>query len=341
MHFAIGDQLRRLDGDRHATSSSRSTSSSGCPRTLALDGDHAQVPSAHPQGHAVPARAAAGPRLLPVAQAPRGDLRRTGAPDRGVRGAGARGRRSLRPPLRGERPFGDGWNGRGPGSSRGLAGPRRIARRSIASAACCSESTSAGRSPTPSLFDGARPPHGEGADDPGRPVAGGDRGGRGGARARRGDAARGRALRPRDDRRHQRAARGARRAHGAGRHRGLHRPARDRPPEPARASTGSARRSRRRWSRAELRFEAARADRRRRASSSRSADARARARWPSAVARRRRRVGRGLPAVLLPRPRARARDRRAPARASCPASTSPPRTRCCRASASTSAARRR
>ena len=42
------------------------------------------------------------------------------------------------------------------------------------------------------------------------------------------------ALRPRDDRRHQRPARGARRAHGADRDRGLRRPARDRPPEPPR-----------------------------------------------------------------------------------------------------------
>ena len=40
------------------------------------------------------------------------------------------------------------------------------------------------------------------------------------------------ALRPRDDRGHQRAARGARRPHGAGRHRGLQRPARHRSPKP-------------------------------------------------------------------------------------------------------------
>ena len=41
-----------------------------------------------------------------------------------------------------------------------------------------------------------------------------------------------RGLRPRDDRRDQRPARGARRPHGAGRDQGLRRPARDRPPGP-------------------------------------------------------------------------------------------------------------
>ena len=61
-------------------------------------------------------------------------------------------------------------------------------------------------------------------------------------------AGRRRGLRPRDDGRHQRAAGGARGADGAGRHPRLRRPARDRPPGPARTSTASARRSRRRWS---------------------------------------------------------------------------------------------
>ena len=44
----------------------------------------------------------------------------------------------------------------------------------------------------------------------------------------------GRGLRPRDDGRDQRAAGGARRPHGAGRHPRLRRPARDRPPGPSR-----------------------------------------------------------------------------------------------------------
>ncbi len=52
----------------------------------------------------------------------------------------------------------------------------------------------------------------------------------------------------------------------------LRRPARDRPPGPARSSTGSARRSRRRWSRPELRFEARRAGRAARAWSTSSDD---------------------------------------------------------------------
>ena len=46
---------------------------------------------------------------------------------------------------------------------------------------------------------------------------------------------RGRGLRPRDDGRHQRAARGTRRPHRADRHPRLRRPARDRPPGPPRA----------------------------------------------------------------------------------------------------------
>ena len=45
-------------------------------------------------------------------------------------------------------------------------------------------------------------------------------------------ARRGARVRARDDRRDERAARGPRRAHGADRHRGLHRPRRARPPEP-------------------------------------------------------------------------------------------------------------
>ena len=53
----------------------------------------------------------------------------------------------------------------------------------------------------------------------------------------------------------------------------------------------------------------------------------------------RRRVGRDLPALLLPRPLATSAASPPTCASACPASTSPPRTRCCRASASTSAAR--
>ena len=94
-----------------------------------------------------------------------------------------------------------------------------------------------------------RRPHRQGADHARRGVGRGDA-----ARSRRcwrGPApspADGRGLRPRDDRRHQRAAGGTRRPHRADRDPRLRRPARDRPPGPARTSTASARRSRRRWS---------------------------------------------------------------------------------------------
>ena len=114
--------------------------------------------------------------------------------------------------------------------------------------ACCSGSTSAGPSPTRSCSTAApsTPPRcrrrrGEESDGVMRAVEAVLR-----ARRRRGR--RGRGLRPRDDGRHQRAARGTRGADGAGRHPRLRRPARDRPPGPARSSTASARRSRRRWS---------------------------------------------------------------------------------------------
>ena len=55
------------------------------------------------------------------------------------------------------------------------------------------------------------------------------------ARAGRRERERGRDVLARDDGRHQRAARGPRRAHGADRHRGLHRPHRARPPDARRA----------------------------------------------------------------------------------------------------------
>ena len=154
------------------------------------------------------------------------------------------------------------------------------------------------------------------------------------------DAGRGRGLRPRDDRRHQRAARGARRAHGAGRDRGLHRPARDRPPGPPRplpalrAEAGAAGRAASCASRPRERIGPrgrGRAARRRRAR----------------AARRRGRATRGAESVAicllfsyLDPAHERAIAERA-ARASCPTSTSRPRTRCCRSSASTSAARPR
>ena len=142
MHFAIGDQLRVwMVIDRNIKLAQR------VPGADARGGarrDRPQLPCAHPQGHALPARAAAQPRLLPVAQAPRGELRRAGDPGRGARRACARSR----PPLRhchvgGDRKVGRQW-GRGPGSWG--AGASRMCRF----AACSWESTWAGRSPTPS-----------------------------------------------------------------------------------------------------------------------------------------------------------------------------------------------
>ena len=148
---------------------------------------------------------------------------------------------------------------------------------------------------------------------------------------------RGRVLRPRDDRRDQRAARGTRRPHRADRHPWLRRPARDRPPgspslyrlcapkpTPLVAT--------------EMRFEA---DERTGPEGvveplGRGEPERLARRW--CASRRAESVG-DLPALLLPDP---AHERRSPSACASayPTSTSPPRTRCCRASASTSAARR-
>ena len=187
----------------------------------------------------------------------------------------------------------------------------------------------------------ARAAHGEGADHARRPVAGGARRGRGGARARRRRAPdQVEALRPRDDRRHQRAARAS-----AARARRWSPPAGftdlldDRPPGPPPPLPA-------------LRAEADPAGRRRAPLRGRASGS-----APTGVveplaeaeleriadrgAATRRRVGRRLPAVLLPRPRPRARRSPSACEPSCPASTSRPRTRCCRSFASTSAARPR
>ena len=97
--------------------------------------------------------------------------------------------------------------------------------------------------------------HGQGADHARRPVRGRDGGGPGGARA--GRDARPREitqLLPRHDGRDERAAGGPRRAHGADRHRGLHRRRRARAPEPGRALPAVRRAGRRRSSPDELRF---------------------------------------------------------------------------------------
>ena len=181
------------------------------------------------------------------------------------------------------------------------------ARTARASFALCSwESTSAGPSPTRSLLDGERAVHGEGADDARRPVARGARG----DRARRssapapsaGDVER---LRPRDDGRHQRAARGARRAHGPDRHRAASPTCSRSAARTAPASTASARRRP-----APLVAADDCASRPPSGSAptawSRRSPTPSSSGWSSEVARRRRRVGRDLPAVLLPRPRARA-----------------------------------
>ena len=117
-------------------------------------------------------------------------------------------------------------------------------------------------------------------------------------------------LRPRDDRGHQRPARGARRAHGAGRHRGLRRRARDRPPDPARAVPPLPARARARWSRASCasRCESAWAP----DGVLRALDDEALARWSSELAR----TGAEAVAVSLlhsyARPRARAARGRGP-----------------------------
>ena len=239
MHFAIGDQLRVwMVIDRNIKLAQRVPRADARGRRARRD--RRAVPRAHPQGHALPARAAAGPRLLPVAQAPRGDLRRTGDPGRGAAGP-ARGRRQ---PLRhchvgGDRKVGHQW-GRGPGSWG--AGASRMCRF----AACSWESTSAGRSPTPSSSTARRCTR----------------------RRRRRPRTTSRAGCWRRSRRRSSApapartqvegfAHGmtvgtnalldrARRPHGAGRDRGLHRPARDRPPgppaalPPVRAEAGAA-----------------------------------------------------------------------------------------------------
>ena len=130
------------------------------------------------------------------------------------------------------------------------------------------------------------------------------------------DAERGGGVRPRDDRRHQRAARGPRRADGAHRHRGLHRHRRARPPGPPRAlpavrgAPGAADRARgplRRPRADDPRRPAARARRRR-----------APAQLARAGGRRRGRGRWRSPAALLPPPRARAGDRPGAGARRCP-----------------------
>ena len=135
-----------------------------------------RVPRAHAQGHAVPARAAAGQRLLPVAQAPRGSSRAWRAGDR-AREAGG-----YAPRLKGTAACGQGRDtalvDEAPASgSPGPLGSRRAARsrrrRDLHRRGAVRR---------------ARAAHGEGADHPRRPVARRARRGRGGARASRGRA---------------------------------------------------------------------------------------------------------------------------------------------------------
>ena len=45
------------------------------PEGVGLDGQPTSVQRTHEEGHTLPAHPAAGPRVLPVAQAPRGDVR--------------------------------------------------------------------------------------------------------------------------------------------------------------------------------------------------------------------------------------------------------------------------
>ena len=170
MHFAISEQLRVCHGDRPATSSSRSSSSSGCPRSWRSTG------SARSAGR-TPARArrASASRCRDATTARRTSTSRRPSTGRSSRSRRSR-RRSSRSPLaeaiaRGARPFGATLNGdEAPARSRGLALRRR--RRPLDSfGACCWESTSAGPSPTPSSSTASGLHTAKAPTTPGRPVA--------------------------------------------------------------------------------------------------------------------------------------------------------------------------
>ncbi len=136
----------RLQGDRglHGASPA-STWTASTPEELNVPRPQGGMPGAHAKGHALPARAAAGTRLLPLAQAPGGDVRAR----RGGLRARPRHRRADRHSLSGdaiER-----------GLTRALARPRPAAGSgsdpaptSLNLGRCCWASTSAGRSRTPS-----------------------------------------------------------------------------------------------------------------------------------------------------------------------------------------------
>ncbi len=157
------------------------------------------------------------------------------------------------------------------------------------------------------------------------------RGGRSGSR-------RGGALRPRDDRRHERPARGPHRAHGTHRDRRLHRRDRARPPGPARALPALPAQGHPRWSRPRCAFAAP--ERMGPDGPLRALDPRLRPR-PRRGDRPGEPAGGGrLAAPLLRASRPRAPVRGAPLQSCCPASMSPSRTISSAPSASTSARRR-
>ena len=73
-HFALAEQVRvYMVIERHVDLIEEFLDS--LPADVTLDGQQPKLPGQHSQGHTVPARAAAGDGLLPLAQAPRGDLR--------------------------------------------------------------------------------------------------------------------------------------------------------------------------------------------------------------------------------------------------------------------------
>ena len=103
VHFAIGDQLRVWNVIESNISLALDLLERA-PELLGLDGV-TRVPGAHAKGHPLPARAVAGTRLLPLAQAPRGDLR-------GGRGRAPRPRRRTRSSLRVAARAAPLWDGR-------------------------------------------------------------------------------------------------------------------------------------------------------------------------------------------------------------------------------------
>ena len=283
------------------------------PEGAGLDGRPARVPRAHPQGHACQREPLPGRDYCPShkhleetfdgPEIPLEELERLDAPRSVARGSLTDGRGGRRP--------GAATNGRRSRPRPGAAGASSFA-------ACCSGSTSAGRSPTrccstASALHTAKAP--TTPDDQSAGVLAAVEAVLERAGAEAGEV--------------ERFAhgmtvgtnalleeRGARTALVATE--GFTDLLEIAPPGPAAASTASARRSRRRWSPRSCRFGGRRARRARRASIEPLDRRRGRAARRARCAALGRRVGRDLPALLLPRPRPRARDRRARCATRCP-----------------------